>query len=201
MNQIKALLPRPVSIQQKSGSLRITAGFSLRIEEGAGERAYQATTRFQKRLADKTGLFFEAGSALDPVLLVRYERAGKLALHEDESYAIEVTKDQAIVNAVTDFGIMRGLETLLQLIEADQEGYFIHAVEVYDKPRFPWRGLMIDCARRFQPMDVLKRNIDGMAAVKLNVFHWHLTDDQGFRVESKVFPRLHGLGANGEYYT
>ncbi|MBA2133255.1 family 20 glycosylhydrolase [Capillibacterium thermochitinicola] len=70
-----------------------------------------------------------------------------------------------------------------------------------DQPRFPWRGLLIDCARHFQPVNVIKRNLDGMAAVKLNVLHWHLTDDQGFRVESKVFPRLHQEGANGQYYT
>lgn len=201
MNRFQALLPRPVSIQPKSGSLRVTAGFSLHIQGGPGDRAVLAAQRFRKRLADKTGLFFETGSSAEYALILRYERVGELKLHEEESYTIRVTEDQAVVKAVTDLGILRGLETLLQLIEADQEGYFIPAVEIYDEPRFPWRGLMIDCARRFQPMDVLKRNLDAMAAVKLNVFHWHLTDDQGFRVESKVFPRLHELGSNGEYYT
>ena len=73
--------------------------------------------------------------------------------------------------------------------------------EIQDQPRFPWRGLMIDIARHYQPPEVLKRNLDAMAAVKLNVFHWHLTEDQGFRVESKKFPKLHTMGSDGFFYT
>ena len=85
---------------------------------------------------------------------------------------------------------MRGLETLLQLLESDKDGFYFPAVSISDQPRFAWRGLMIDSARHFQPMEVLKRNLDAMAAVKLNVLHWHLTEDQGFRVESKKLPEL-----------
>ncbi len=195
------LLPKPVSVNLKPGSLKIAAGFSFRIEGGTGDRVAKAALRFQKRLADKTGLFLELGGSSESSLVLRYERVGELSLHENESYTLDVTPHQAVLSAETDLGILRGLETLLQLVSADQEGYFIPAVEIGDEPRFPWRGLMIDSARRFQPMDVLKRNLDGMAAVKLNVFHWHLTDDQGFRVESMVFPRLHEMGSNGEYYT
>ncbi len=79
--------------------------------------------------------------------------------------------------------------------------YFIHGVEIQDKPRFPWRGLMIDASRHFMPVDVIKRNLDGMAAVKLNVLHWHLSDDQGFRVECKSFPKLTEMGSDGLYYS
>src|SRR5262249_3573721 len=74
-------------------------------------------------------------------------------------------------------------------------------VTIRDKPRFAWRGLLIDCCRHFQPVEVIKRNLDGMAAVKLNVLHWHLSEDQGFRVESKRFPRLHQMGSDGLFYT
>jgi hexosaminidase len=74
-------------------------------------------------------------------------------------------------------------------------------VTVKDQPRFPWRGTLIDVSRHFIPIDVLKRNLDGMAAVKMNVLHWHLSDDQGFRVESKVFPKLTGMGSDGMFYT
>ena len=96
---------------------------------------------------------------------------------------------------------MRGIETLLQLLEGDEKGFYFPAVSIDDKPRFQWRGLLIDVARHYQPMDVLKRNIDGLAAVKMNVLHWHLTEDQGFRVESKKFPRLHTMGSDGLFYT
>ncbi|HKG14230.1 MAG TPA: family 20 glycosylhydrolase, partial [Pyrinomonadaceae bacterium] len=72
---------------------------------------------------------------------------------------------------------------------------------IHDRPRFPWRGLMLDVARHWMPPAVILRNLDAMAAVKLNVFHWHLTEDQGFRVESKVFPKLQQLGSDGLFYT
>jgi len=201
MDRFDALLPRPVSVRPKPGSLRITHDFSLKIEGEPGERLSKAALRFQKRLADKTGLFLEAGEPGQCALVLQCERVGELVLGEDERYSLDVTPTQAVLRATTDIGVLRGLETLLQLISADEEGYIIPCVEIDDEPRFPWRGLMIDSARRFQPLDVLKRNLDGMAAVKLNVFHWHLTDDQGFRVESNEFPLLHELGSNGEYYT
>ena len=74
-------------------------------------------------------------------------------------------------------------------------------VHIEDAPRFPWRGLLLDVTSHFMPVAVIKRNLDGMEAVKLNVFHWHITDDQGFRLESQVFPKLHTLGSSGGYYT
>ena len=70
-----------------------------------------------------------------------------------------------------------------------------------DQPRFPWRGLMLDVGRHFQPLDVVYRTLDGMEAVKMNVFHWHLSEDQGFRVESKIYPLLQEKGSDGLFYT
>ena len=98
-------------------------------------------------------------------------------------------------------GAIRGLETVLQLVSASQGDYYLPCVSIQDTPRFAWRGLMIDVSRHWQPVEVIKRNIDGLAAVKMNVFHWHLTDDQGFRVESKRFPKLQEMGSDGLYYT
>jgi hexosaminidase len=120
---------------------------------------------------------------------------------EDESYTLEVTERQASLRAPTVVGALRGLETFLQLLEGDREGFYLPAVSVDDRPRFRWRGLLIDIGRHFEPMDVLKRNLDAMAAVKLNVLHWHLTEDQGFRIESKKFPKLHRMGSDGLFYT
>ena len=96
---------------------------------------------------------------------------------------------------------MRGLETFLQLVQITSDGFAVPAIAIQDKPRFPWRGLMIDVGRHFIPLEVLKRNLDGMAAVKMNVFHWHLSENQGFRVESKRFPKLQEMGSDGLYYT
>jgi len=96
---------------------------------------------------------------------------------------------------------MHGLQTFLQLVEVSPNGFAAPVVTIQDQPRFPWRGLMIDSARHFIPLDVIRRNIDGMEAVKMNVFHWHLSENQGFRVESKKYPKLHELGSDALYYT
>ena len=123
------------------------------------------------------------------------------SVDEDESYSLDVTSSGVRLHAATVVGAMHGLETLQQLIQSDATGYFVPAVSIQDTPRFRWRGLMIDCGRHFIPVEVLKRTLDGMAAVKLNVFHWHLSEDQGFRIESKAFPKLTELGSDGLFYT
>ena len=97
-----------------------------------------------------------------------------------------MTTSGAHLKAATVVGAIHGLETLLQLVQMQGSGYILPAVSIEDTPRFRWRGLMIDVSRHFQPVEVIKRTLDGMAAVKLNVFHWHLSDDQGFRIESKA---------------
>jgi hexosaminidase len=138
-----------------------------------------------------------------PALTISSQHASKeiQELGEDESYQLSVTSSGAELSAPTTLGVMRGLQTFLQLVQITPQGFAVSAVTIQDKPRFPWRGLMIDSSRHFMPLDVIKRNLDGMAAVKLNVFHWHLSDNQGFRVESKRFPKLHEMGSDGLYYT
>ena len=106
-----------------------------------------------------------------------------------------------LIKATTDVGALRGLETLLQLTSHNASDYYFPGVTIVDAPRFVWRGLMIDTSRHFQPLAVIKRNLDAMASVKMNVFHWHLSDDQGFRIESKLFPKLHELASDGLNYT
>ena len=122
-------------------------------------------------------------------------------LDEDESYTLDITAQGAHLHAATDVGAMRGLETLLQLVQSDGRGFWLPLVSIQDAPRFKWRGLMIDCSRHFEPVGVIERTLDAMAAVKMNVFHWHLSDDQGFRIESKIYPKLTGLGSDGQFYT
>jgi hexosaminidase len=143
------------------------------------------------------------GDAAAAALVVECAGAGQRvpSLAEDESYTLDVTGAQARLRAPTVVGGLRGLETLLQLLQNDSRGFFLPVVSIHDQPRFPWRGLMIDVSRHWQPSAVIKRNLDGMALVKLNVLHLHLTDDQGFRIESKTFPRLHEMGSTGNYFT
>ncbi len=204
-----SLMPVPASLKLTTGAFRLTKEFSLNIENGADSRLYNAANRFLRRLDGRTGLFFSQGiiskeipqQVNAPSLQIFAQRTGKVELYEDESYTLVVTPEKISLNAPTDIGALRGLETLLQLMDTDQNGYFFPAVEIKDQPRFPWRGLMIDASRHFQPVDVLKRNLDAMAAVKMNVLHFHLCDNQGWRVESKTFPKLHQLASDGQYYT
>jgi hexosaminidase len=133
-------------------------------------------------------------------MFIESKHIGEVKLGEDESYDFLISEAKILLKAETDLGALRGIETFLQLLDADEEGYFFHTINVKDKPRFQWRGLMIDACRHFMPAEVIKRNLDGMAAVKLNVLHWHLSEDQGFRVECKTFPKLHELGSDGDYY-
>jgi len=196
------LMPVPSSVQFLDGRLNVTSTFQVATTGVSDARLQSAVGRFLRRLQGRTGLTLGT-SAATASLEIQCATAGQVipSLDEDESYQLEVTDQKVHVTAPTVVGALRGLETLLQLLSADRSGYFFPVVRIQDQPRFHWRGLLIDVGRHYQPPEVLKRNLDAMAAVKLNVFHWHLTEDQGFRVESKKFPRLHQLGSDGLYYT
>jgi hexosaminidase len=200
------LMPVPSSVQTQTGRLPITGNFSVAVKNYADDRLRAGIARMRARLSGRTVLTLPVDLATDEstaTLVVQCERAGDRipSLSENESYSLEVTDKQARLVAPTVVGALRGLETFLQLLQADRDGYYLPAIKIQDQPRFPWRGLLIDVGRHYEPMEVLKRNLDAMAAVKLNVFHWHLTEDQGFRVESKKFPKLHSMGSDGLYYT
>lgn len=200
------LMPVPASVQTQTGRLPITGSFNVAVKNYADDRMRAGIARMLTRLAGRTVLTLPADLATDEssaTLVVQCERAGDPipSLNENESYSLEVTDKQARLVAPTVVGALRGLETFLQLLQGDRDGYYLPGVKIQDQPRFPWRGLLIDVGRHYEPMEVLKRNLDAMAAVKLNVFHWHLTEDQGFRVESKKFPKLHTLGSDGLFYT
>ncbi|MCA1578755.1 MAG: family 20 glycosylhydrolase [Acidobacteria bacterium] len=202
------LMPLPASITVNKDRLAIDESFKVAIRGHSDARLQAAVARFVKRLEGRTVYSFAPGLAVDDqltTLIVHCEGPGLgkdvPVLNENESYRIDITDRQALLSAPTVVGAIRGLETVLQLLNSDRRGFFLPGVKIQDQPRFPWRGLLIDVARHFEPVEVLKRNLDAMAAVKLNVLHWHLTEDQGFRVESKKFPKLHQLGSDGNYYT
>jgi hexosaminidase len=201
------LMPLPNSLEVTGGVFAIDSTLVIALEGETSRRLVNGVNRFMHRLAGRTGIFFEHPMVDEqtrpdnPGLLISVRRGGMLVLGEDESYRLRIGSGRITIEAETDIGVLYALETLLQLLRADRGGYVFPGVVVTDAPRFPWRGLMIDAARHFMPVDVIKRNLDGMLAMKLNVFHWHLTEDQGFRVESRVFPELHRQGSDGFYYT
>ena len=200
------LMPVPLSVNWKTGRLPVTKTFTVAVKGQIDERLKKYIFRVMRRLEGRTILEFSrelSNDAAGANLLIETQSTGNAIpkLGDDESYNLEISENQAKLTAPTTVGAMRGLETFLQLLEGDKNGFYFAAVSISDRPRFPWRGLMIDSARHYQPMEVLRRNLDAMAAVKLNILHWHLTEDQGFRVESKKMPELHTLGSDGLFYT
>lgn len=207
MGQTPDLMPVPAKVVSGELRFRLTGNFKILVKQPEGARTFAAAARLLRRIDDKTHLLIQkepvdqtpAGDS--SYMLVECQSVGSLLPGVDESYTLNVTGNKVRIKAATDIGAMHGMETFLQLIESDHNGYFINEVKIEDAPRFPWRGLLIDVARHFSPVAVIKRNIDGLAMVKMNVLHLHLTEDQGFRIESKVYPNLHLKGSNGDFYT
>lgn len=208
------LLPWPAEVSLHSGALPINITFSISLSgEGAtDERLKDAAARLCVRLARQTGIpvrthFVKPREGA--TLAIDVEQRDHLApqrLDDDESYSLEITPTGARLSAGHPLGALRGIETLLQLVRQNTgpgvaPGFSAPSLSIRDQPRFKWRGLSLDVSRHFIPVAEVERTLDGMSAVKLNVFHWHLSDDQGFRVESKIYPRLQNYGSNGLYYT
>jgi len=198
-------MPWPSHVMQQEGFLALDHTPHIELT-GGDERVHDALNRFIRNLAVRTGTPFDRnfpGTPDGPRLVIHCASDGLRIqkLEEDESYHLTVAQTGIELTAANPLGIMHGLETLLQLVQAGPRAWVIPYVQIDDAPRFAWRGLMIDVSRHFMPLDALKRNIDGMAAVKLNVLHLHLSDDEGFRVESKRCPKLTELASDGLFYT
>jgi hexosaminidase len=207
-------MPWPASVTAQTGSLPINITFSVSVS-GAGAadpRVKAAADRMFVRLARQTAipvrphLVKQGEGATLSIVVEQRDHPAPQRLGDDESYSLQVSPVGARLSAGHPLGALRGIETFLQLVQentgpAVTPGFSVPAVTINDQPRFPWRGLSLDVSRHFIPVSEVERTLDGMSAVKLNVLHWHLSDDQGFRVESKIYPRLQRYGSNGLYYT
>ena len=198
-----ALMPLPVRAAPQDGKLPIDSLFRVTVVGHTDPRLEAGVRRFVARVGRETGIPFTPEKATIPTLTVETRDGGpsNVTLGEDESYRLDIAAGGARLTAPTTTGALRGLATFAQLIVPGPAGYQVAAVAIDDHPRFPWRGLMIDASRHWMPVPMIERNLDAMASVKLNVLHWHLSDDQGFRVESKRFPRLQEFGSDGNFYT
>jgi hexosaminidase len=199
-----ALMPMPVTMTAGSGKLIIDANFV--VDPGsANPRLTPVVRDFLARISRQTGVpFSPQPPAPADARRLAIQCAGGPAyptLGEDESYTLDVADNEAHLKSATVEGTIHGLATFAQLIQPGPDGFQVAGVHIEDHPRYQWRGLMLDVCRHWMPVEVVKRNLDAMAAVKLNVLHWHLSEDQGFRVESKVYPKLQEMGSDGAFYT
>ncbi|MFD0724598.1 beta-N-acetylhexosaminidase [Lysobacter brunescens] len=185
------LIPVPSSLQPGRGQLRFDR--NTQIHAGS-ETAKRASTLFAD-LAQRSHGFSPAVDAGRTTTGIVFEIDPALRGDSDEAYEIDIDAKHAVVRARTAQGLQHGAVTLWQLaIDAHGPRSTLPAVRIADAPRFGWRGVMLDSARHFQTVDEIKHLIDAMVVHKLNVFHWHLTDDQGWRIEIKRYPKLTEVG-------
>jgi hexosaminidase len=202
-----SVMPLPKSVETGQGEYKLDGHFHAGFSGTHDARLDEALSRFLVRLNLQCGgvrrVQYDAkdGDPLTLTLAVAGPGGAVQGFDEDESYKLNVTSSGVALSAATDVGAMHGLETFLQLATMRDGACSLPAVTIDDAPRFAWRGFELDVVRHFEPVSVIERTLDGMAVAKLNVFHWHLSDDQGFRAESKKFPRLTEVASLGQFYT
>jgi len=204
-----SLIPWPESVETLGGEFSLKSGAALVLPADVGPDWTGTAELFAEKLERYYGVRLEiekaAGADCQGSIIVAPaasscpmpESMGERAGLGDEGYALR-TGASILICADTPHGLHNAFMTLLQLVSADSGQPSLPGVLVVDRPNFAWRGLMLDPARSFIPPGRTKRFIDLMSELKLNVFHWHLTDDQGFRMESRVHPRLHEVGGTLE---
>ena len=220
--QCLSLMPCPKQLMKGQGSFILTKSPKLFISGMSEKRRKSVIQRLTEQLKKISNYNFQGFIIINDAALadinvniesnVQQSKPNNLPkLGDDESYQLSITEQGISITAQSDFGALHGLTTLVQIIAlpesypeaemASKSQLQLPVVTLVDEPRFKWRGLLIDSVRHFIPLSTIKRQLDGMAAAKLNVFHWHLTDDQGWRIESKTYPKLHQLASDNLYYT
>lgn len=196
-NESIGIIPLPSTYELKPGTFYITGQSSIGIDKSDPEMTALANY-FNEEISDATGFSLPVNNSGTIIFqLGEHKELG------EEGYQLSISADQLILSAYKHHGIFNGIQSVLQLlppeiksktVQADAT-WSINCIEVTDKPQFAWRGLMLDVSRHFFTKQEVKKFIDQMAEYKYNVFHWHLTDDQGWRLEVKSLPKLTAIGA------
>ncbi|MRT04644.1 beta-N-acetylhexosaminidase [Ewingella americana] len=194
--------PHQVEVAPQAGKWVVDNSLSVAV---SGDNLGAIPQRWRERIEQQTGWTLQPqptdGKQSKIQVVIKHKVDALPKPDSDESYDLDVTPQGATITANSRFGALHGMETLLQLLQNDGENTFLPLVKIHDNPRFAWRGVLLDSARHFLPISTIKRQLDGMAAAKLNVLHWHLTDDQGWRFASEHYPKLQQLASDGEFYT
>lgn len=200
MNQTVAIIPQPVEMKLLGEELRLSNPIRVRIQPDT-ERTREIAEYLRLELHRRYGLNLHlsstndmSGNSSSVVLTLVDEKS----LASDGAYRLSVRESGVSVRAGNASGLFYGVQTFLQLVPPDTAGadhVSLPGIEIEDRPRFGWRGMHLDVSRHFCPVDFIKKYIDLLALHKMNLFHWHLTDDQGWRIEIKKYPRLTDIGA------
>jgi hexosaminidase len=197
-----AVIPQPMKMEERAGAFKLEKAAQILVDKASRDAGEYLATKL--RPATGLPLRVKATKETQPIrgaiLLTTNSANPSLGA---EGYALDVTPDVVVVRAPTQAGLFYGVQTLLQLLPAEVfamkpvkgADWSLPAVTIEDQPRFQWRGVLLDVSRHFFTKDEVKRVLDLMALHKLNTFHWHLVDDQGWRIEIKKYPKLTSIGA------
>ncbi|WP_052713021.1 family 20 glycosylhydrolase [Pseudoalteromonas rubra] len=205
-DQTPILMPMPTSLVQSAQTLALNKPLTLSLNGLSPQRSAFIKAYYQQQFAD---FGYQVSPVTTEAALPIVVTVGDLQapahrlpqLNQNEQYQLSISKTGIVISAPADFGALHALATLSQLLYFARDSLELALLQIEDSPRFPWRGLLLDSVRHFISVAAIKRQLRGMAAAKLNVFHWHLTDDQGWRFASKAYPKLHKLASDGQYYT
>ena len=192
------IVPMPQHVEVGSGSFTLTAGTKIFAK---GEGATEVANMFVEKIRKSSGFSLQQGKKAGKGTVAFVINA---KIKGNEAYKLSVSKDAILCEASTSAGLFYAMQSLLQLLPPEVEstvlngkiaGWEVPVVEVEDAPRFAYRGVHLDPCRHFQDVETVKRQIDLMASYKINHMHWHLTEDQGWRIEIKKYPKLTSVGA------
>jgi len=195
-----SIIPKPVKIEQGYDNFELTK--KTRIIKSKHNYDKQVADYLLDILNSATGLELEHGEPFEEKYVIVFEYSAIEDLG-DEGYVLEVNKNKILIKANESRGLFYGVQTLLQLMppeifsaeKTEKKKWLVPCCKIYDKPRFAWRGMHLDVSRHFFPKEFIKRYIDLIAMHKMNTFHWHLTDDNGWRIEIKEYPKLTEISA------
>jgi hexosaminidase len=199
MAAIDRVIPKPVKLTETQGEFQIKVNTVIAADEAAGDRGNQLA----EMLAPALGWRLKVVSPTPQENCIALSVDASLNGLGDEGYRVNVTPRRAEISAKTSAGVLWGIQTLRQLMPVEVfspkpvEGvpWNVPCVSIEDQPRFGWRGMHLDCCRHFMPAEFIYKWIDLISLHKMNVFHWHLTEDQGRRIEIKKYPKLTEVGA------
>lgn len=184
------LIPKPSLVEQAEGQFQLTPTTIIQADEMLFETLY-----LQKAIQLATGWELKVLPVAGNVPKISLSHSLK-AIPSKEGYCLSITPETIAIQADQNVGLFYGIQTLLQLIPASHGAKnTVPCVQITDEPKYAWRGMHLDCARHFFPVDFIKKYIDELALYKMNTFHWHLTDDQGWRIQIKQYPKLTEVGA------
>ena len=193
----KTLIPYPKNIKVNSGNITLTESFKIHTTTADNEAEY-----LQKSIQDIAGLDVPITDKEKPWYIF-WEKEKKILLEikkdkkweNEEAYQLEISNDHIHIQSGSAHGVFNGIITLIQLLKEHKDDLKIPKLTIKDAPKFTYRGMHLDVARHFFDVKEVKRYLDYLAAYKINTFHWHLTDDQGWRIEIKKYPKLTEVGA------